>query len=426
MTINICPRCQSKLKFNQIDLKTIQITCTNENCDYKTIVNLIEEKNDEKILPDKPNYPIEAANVKILDFLIYCIDISSRMDMEIKFHEEDLKKVEDEIIFDKTLSKEIKEKLLDLITPPISYFRLILFILSNILRKNIENLKENQLQGIQIILLTEFAEEIFQFPNFSIPIKPELILNFINEVQIRRNEIKNEGLLEFRNIKNAINQIAESVIDLKESYPEATPKIFLVLNGKNNAKNQQYFNPLRAIDNIMNDLTPFTFNIINLSSGAEDRILRKVTEQYNGIYSSECTFRALINAFLKNKYATEPFYESIKILQSSPIERKSPPVLKQMENITAIKTVVKTKTNLEIENKSNNKEIIVDYPNYEVGPFEVDDEGDQEIEESKDAQIGLYFEAKKNKKIENWEINKFKPEIERKADHILNSLMNKK
>ena len=148
--------------------------------------------------------------VNFSDFLIYCIDISSRMDRDIPVQESDLQQLRAKIRVATSLSNELREKLLDLITPPISYFHVILVLMTAILLQNIrkfEKFGKSSLQSLQIIILSEVSEEIFRFPDFSIKMDPEIILNFLSIVELKRREYLNSGILEYRNYKNLILQI---------------------------------------------------------------------------------------------------------------------------------------------------------------------------------------------------------------------------
>ncbi|MHA1274810.1 MAG: hypothetical protein ACTSR3_12735 [Candidatus Helarchaeota archaeon] len=427
-----CPKCQANLSVKLLDDKKVQLICLNSACNHKIVLtnedniditNKKEKESELKLnikkltLQNYQNLPVNDQTLtsignsqkkinkiqkplKFSEFIIYCIDITSRMDLDIPYNESIIRTLKEELINNPNLPESLKEALVELINPPISYYRALIFILSRIITNNILDFGKNGLNAIQIILLAERAEEIFIFPNFSNPISLDIILDFIKEVEIKRIEYKNEDDLRFRNLKNAIAQISESVIDLKESITEISPKIFLIINGDNYPKDQKYFNPLKEIDILMHDLTPFSFNIFNLNYSSKNQLLEKVAQKYNGIFTYECTFNALLNALLKNDYGTEHFCRPVG-------KEEGDKLIHPFQKETARERPTKSEA-------IKSKPINIKPPKIEsteIGP--------------KVKQIDYRQYKKEEKNMEQWEKNKMKSKVRRKADNLLDNLINK-
>jgi len=430
-----CPKCQKDLEIQVLEGNRVQISCKNSGCDY--VLSFIDQKmllseqvnieSSKSIIRNKR--PVNALNPqmtkihanqedKIIEAFIFCFDISSRMDRDIPFHDDDIKKHEAEILNNPYITREVKDNLLEAISAPISYYRALLFLLSKILLKSIEKMNKNEITSVQFILMAEQAEEIFQFPNLAHDIESELVLQFLNEVEIKRHEYRSNGELEFRNFRNAIKQISNSLIDLKESFPHISPKIYLITTGNHSSKDKQYYNLLRGVRNFMEDLEPFSLNIITLNPIGEDRILKQVSRKNNGYFSNECTFRAISNTLLEDRLGTEPFMQSIQISKSAkkPIHLLKPVSIPSINQETVSYNDTKTLTSEHKNHKKNDdtKDSIKETSKLEPEVKIHANNGKVKIPDD-------FFDLKQ-KEIVNWKENKITKRIERKADNALDAL----
>jgi hypothetical protein len=240
------------------------------------------------------------------------------MDIEIPYDNDYLTSWKNKILSDGILSDQVKNKLIELLNPPISYFRAALFTFSNLILKNIKKMTFEDFQSFQIISLTGKSEELFRFPTFIEDINPEIIIDFINTFNIIRQEYRSINELEYRDYSSAIKNISELVIELRESYPQEEIKIYLLTIGPNTTKTNLYLNPIREIKANMEDLEPFSLNIINFNGVSLDRSFQQITRRFSGQYSRECSLKGMINAILNNLYGTDPYIETKKIQDLEP------------------------------------------------------------------------------------------------------------
>ncbi|MBD3212119.1 MAG: hypothetical protein GF311_05860 [Candidatus Lokiarchaeota archaeon] len=331
-----CQKCGSKLKYYP-DKDKIILVCSNEDCNFKSQrIPLVEDRNDLKgdIIPkdnkkeegkpynnaqsfqnkkDKTNIQkcgtqtIFQRKGNIRQFNIYCLDFSTRMDIEVPYRKDNLDNLKEKIENEQNLKEELKTELLDLIMPPISYFRGIVFSLSLLLLQNIKRMTFEDFQSFQLISMAGEAEEVFRFPNFKDATSPEIISRFIKNLNLIRKEYKSNAEIEFRNYSDAIDLISESIIELRETFPEETINIYFLTIGLDKTRDSMYLNPIRKIKSVMSDLKPFKFNIINFNGRSFDDLFTQISTKFNGIYSRENTLKGFMNAILKEEYNTGPY-----------------------------------------------------------------------------------------------------------------------
>lgn len=342
-----CRDCKSEMVFRSINKTEIILVCPNPNCgfqsspikkgsDYTSIdaIQASEEMtsklsttelihDEESVKEDIQNENVVADTCgtqtilsrvgKINEYIIFCLDFSTRMDIEIPYDNNYLASWKNKILNDGILSDQVKNKLIELLNPPISYFRAALFTFSNLILKNIKKMTFEDFQSFQIISLTGKSEELFRFPTFIKDINPEIIIDFINTFNIIRQEYRSINELEYRDYSSAIKNISELLIELRESYPQEKIKIYLLTIGPNTTKTNLYINPIREIKANMEDLEPFSLNIINFNGVSLDRSFQLITKRFSGHYSRECSLKGMINAILNNLYGTDPYIETKKI-----------------------------------------------------------------------------------------------------------------
>ena len=355
-----CRDCKFEMVFKSISKTEIILVCPNPNCgfqsspiklssDYTSIdaiqaseemtskistTELIHDEESVKediqngnVIADACGTQIILSRVgKINEYIIFCLDFSTRMDIEIPYDNNYLASWKNKILNDGILSDQVKNELIELLNPPISYFRAALFTFSNLILKNIKKMTFEDFQSFQIISLTGKSEELFRFPTFIEDINPEIIIDFINTFNIIRQEYRSINELEYRDYSSAIKHISELLIELRESYPQEKIKIYLLTIGPNTTKTNLYINPIREIKANMEDLEPFSLNIINFNGVSLDRSFQLITKRFSGCYSRECSLKGMINAILNNLYGTDPYVETkkIQILETPKILPEAP------------------------------------------------------------------------------------------------------
>jgi hypothetical protein len=355
-----CKNCNTEMVFRPLDDKNVILVCPKEDCDFRStripidssyklteigeqkIINknndnipikeTIKEKESHKIeaisLRDKERVITKCENItafprkgKLNEFSIYCVDFSSRMEIEIPYKKSDLKVYKNKLSNDQFLSEDIKAKLLELIEPPISYMRAINFSFSLLILKNIKEMTYKDFQSFQILSMAETSEEIFRFPNFKAETSQDIITEFINTFKIRRKEYESNAKTEFRDYSEAIELISESLIEFRESYPNQMIEIFFITIGLDKTPHKSYLNPIRKIKILMEELKPFKFNIFNLNGRSIESFLRQICQNFEGTYSKENTFKDLIQSIAKSPFSTDTSV-SPKIQDLKPSNKK--------------------------------------------------------------------------------------------------------
>lgn len=347
-----CRDCKFEMVFRSISKTEIILVCPNPNCNFQsspikrssdyTSIDVIQSSEEvtsklsttelihdeesvkddiqnENVIADTSGTQIILSRVgKISEYIIFCLDFSTRMDIDIPYDKNYLTSWKNKILNDGILSEEVKNKLIELLNPPISYFRAALFTFSNLILKNIKKMTFEDFQSFQIISLTGKSEELFRFPTFIENINPDIIIDFINTLNIARQEYRSINELEYRDYSSAIKNISELLIELRESYPQEEIKIYLLTIGPNTTKTNLYINPIREIKANMEDLEPFSLNIINFNGVSLDRSFQLITKRFFGLYSRECSLKGMINAILNNLYGTDPYIVTKKIRNLEP------------------------------------------------------------------------------------------------------------
>lgn len=373
-----CKDCKFEMVFRSLSKTEIILVCPNPNCDFQsspikkgsdyTSIDVNSEELTSKLPTTELNHDEESvkddiqdenviANTyrtqtilsrvgKINEFIIFCLDFSTRMDIDIPYDKNYLASWKYKILNDGVLSDQVKNKLIELLNPPISYFRAALFTFSNLILKNIKKMTVEDFQSFQIISLTGKAEELFRFPTFIENINSEIITDFINTLNITRQEYRSNNELEYRDYSSAIKTISELLIELRETYPQEEIKIYLLTIGPNTTKTNLYINPIREIKAKMEDLEPFSFNIINFNGISLDRSFQPITRRFSGQYSKECSLKGMINAILNNLYGTDSYIETKKIqdletpkkLPEIPIPLEEPPKIEALQEEGTIRS----------------------------------------------------------------------------------------
>jgi len=342
-----CRDCKSEMVYKPLNKDEIILVCPNINCGFQSSpikiysefasVEVIqsperitrneesgkEEIQNENVIADTQT--ILSRVGKINESFIFCLDFSTRMDIDIPYNKEYLISWENKILKDEVLSDHVKNTLIELLKPPISYFGAALFIFSNLILENIKKMTFKDFQSFQIISLTGKSEEVFRFPTFIENTNSEMIINFINSLNIIRQEYRSNNELEYRDYYSAINNISELLIELRETYPQEEIKIFLLTIGTNKTKTNLYHNSIREIKAKMEDLGPFSFNIINFDGFGLERSFKLITRRFSGQYSRESSFKGMINAILYNQFGTDPYVES-KEIQTLELPKKFPAI----------------------------------------------------------------------------------------------------
>ncbi|TFF89402.1 MAG: hypothetical protein EU549_00765 [Promethearchaeota archaeon] len=457
-----CENCGNELEIQIKEKNKIILVCTNPQCRYKSseiVINDLLVSKDIEIHSKAPESNIikdkiskatnnsylseedsidkvkqsENENVnfesygskklfyrkgKIIGFDIFCLDFSSRMDIDIPHEKDYLDSYLNKIKEDKTLSESIKTELIDLITSPISYFRAAIFAISKLIIDNIKKMTVEDFHSLQILSLTGESDEIFRFPNFKDQTTLDIVKDFIKISELKRKEYNSMEILEFRDFSNALDNITELIIEVKEVFPDKNININFLVIGEHKTRDNQYFNPIRKIKYKMEDLQPFSINIINLNPTSSENIYRQIVNRYNGIYSLEFTLKGLLNAILNKKFGSDLNFEKFKIPGIDHIKNlKSIEVTKSPSKS---KIPSKPKTPIITPKKPDNGSIPSSKYNF-IKPKKPITSLDK-IEED-DNFFKEYLEKEEEKK--DWDKNIENIPIRRKSDGILESLIEK-
>jgi len=286
-----CWQCNGEVTFRPISKTEIVLKCLDESCGFESLpikldptfkptqvspmleVIALKRDTDENIKGSvtleqlKPEIVIEnelekhahmlepessvpqvilSRNGELNEFSIFCLDFSNRMDREVPYKDEDLNIWRSRIQDEEILSKSIKESLIELTNPPISYLRATLLAFSFMILENIKKMTVGDFHSFQIISMAGEAEEIFRFPNFQKQTTTEIISDFMTIMNLKRQEYKSNEILEYRDFNIAINVISDLVIELKEAYPDEDVQIYLIPIGDHKSTIHKAINPIRA------------------------------------------------------------------------------------------------------------------------------------------------------------------------------------
>ena len=371
----------------------IILVCSNKNCDFQSqpikldqsytkLEEITEEKNEQKPI-EVQNYEIRSESFgsqtilqrtgKINEFIIYCIDFSTRMDIEIPIDDKLVKNWKEKIEQELLLSDPLKNELIELINPPLSIFHAILFIFSIFLLDNVKKMTFEDFKGFQIISFAGNSDEIFRFPSSNEDTTTDIIINFIKIMNITRQEYRSSGELTYRNFGLAIQNVSDLVTELRESYPLENINIFLLTIGNHKTKENKYLNPIREIKEKLEDLNPYSFNLINLNGLSLENSLGQIPRRFSGIYSRENTFKGLLNSILYHQYGTNPYQKLSRIqdLNGGKQIKKEPEKIKilgegeNQEEFEDIEVIIQENdinlTNIKISDKKN-EEFIENLP----------------------------------------------------------------
>ncbi|HEC38816.1 hypothetical protein LCGC14_0640550 [marine sediment metagenome] len=405
-----CQDCKSEMVYRPQENDDIILVCPNPDCDFqsqfikldqshtlvdqvediatkeideisdvedKSDLNVIVNQSDREIEPEKLVQEMDVVSEsygsqtlltrtgKLDEFIIYCVDFSTRMDIEIPIEDRLPKEWKNKIANDRILSDVLKNELIELINPPISFFNAILFTLSIFLLENIKKMTFEDFNSFQVISLAGNSDEIFRFPSFIEDTTPDIIIDFIKIVNITRQEYRVNDDLTYRNFSLAIQNISDLITELRESYPHEKVQIYLLTIGNNKTKENKYINPIREIKEKLEDLMPFSFNIINFNGIGLEKFFGQITRRFSGQYSRENTFKGLINSILYNQYGTDPYQELSRIQDL----KSETPIKKEPEKINK---VLKPKSTEKIEILSEIKDVDIGIQENDIGLKDID------------------------------------------------------
>ena len=429
-----CRDCRSEMFYRHLNKDEIILVCSNHNCDFQsrpikidqshTLVNQVDEFEEISDVEDKPDLsitvnqsdykiepeePVQESDVisesygsqtlltrtgKLDDFIIYCVDFSTRMDIEIPIDDPLINEWKEKLTNDHILSDSLKNELLELINPPLSFFNATLFTLSIFLLENIKKMTFEDFNSFQVISLAENTDEIFRFPSFIEDTTPDIIIDFIKRMNITRQEYRANGELTYRNFSLAIQNISDLITELRESYPHEKVKIYLLSIGNNKTKENKYINPIREIKEKLEDLMPFSFNIINFNGLGLENFFGQITRRFSGQYSRENTFKGLINSILYHQYGTDPYQEFSRI-QDLKIET---PIKKEPEKIEiALKPIITE----EIENLRELNDVEIGTQDYDISLKDVDIKiNEKYIEKIDESLLDITIKRKADKSLD--------------------------
>jgi len=370
-----CRDCKTEMVYRPLNKDEIILVCPNTSCEFQsqpikldqshTLLEQVEEFDEISGVEDKSDLPltvnlseyeieleelVQKSDVisescgsqtllprtgKLDEFIIYCVDFSTRMDIEIPIEDPLANEWKDKIANDHLLSDTLKNELIELINPPLSFFNATLFTLSIFLLENIKKMTFEDFNSFQVISLAGNTDEIFRFPSFIEDTTPDIIIDFIKIMNITRQEYRANGDLTYRNFSLAIQNISDLITELRESYPHEKVKIYLLSIGNNKTKDNKYINPIREIKEKLEDLMPFSFNIINFNGPGLENFFVQIARRFSGQYSRENTFKGLVNSILFHQYGTDNYQEFSKI-QDLEVET---PIKKESKEIEILKEI---------------------------------------------------------------------------------------
>lgn len=366
-----------------IAVKTSSVEKTKEGERTKEIITISKdieyEKKYDYIFEQESSVPQVILTRKggLNKFSIFCLDFSNHMDKELPVMVEDLDIWKKRINSDDILPQIIKDKLIELTIPPISYFRATLLAFSFLILENIKKMTVEDFHSFQIISMAGESEEVFRFPNFQKQTTPQIILDFINIITIRRQEYRSNELLKYRDYTLTLGTVTELLKEIRESYPDQLIQIFLLTMGSHRSFEQQPINPIMEIKKFLGDHEPFSFNIIHFAINASERIFQQIVRRFNGFFSKEITFKSIMNSITYHKYETDVLSE-IKIPKK--ILKKIPEKLEEIfkeEKPIFSEDITEQKSIAEIEEDFNKqKSISIKDWDKDITSFSIENEAD--------------------------------------------------
>ncbi|MHA1684234.1 MAG: hypothetical protein ACTSUE_25075 [Promethearchaeota archaeon] len=308
-----CRDCRKEMVFRQLPDGAIILVCPDPQCNFQSdpisIDNASQDDNPLKIPEGNHSHPDDGVLRRkgpIDEFLIFCIDASSRMDVDVHSNEQFEGEIKNKIQSNSHFTDELKEKLLDLLMPPISFFRATVLSLALFLVDNLEKMTHGPFKSFQVVTMAGEVDEVFRFPNFKEQATFNIVIELIDILFIKRKEYRNGDLLSFRSILGGMNKISELIHELRDIAPDQEVNITLVTIGEHRMPDNQFINPLRSCKNFLGDLGPFVVNVLDLNIAGREKIYKPLTKEYHGTYSKETTLKAIYNAIVFQKYNSDP------------------------------------------------------------------------------------------------------------------------
>ncbi|MHA1283969.1 MAG: hypothetical protein ACTSQP_15845 [Promethearchaeota archaeon] len=316
-----CLICNSDLKYENLTDSEIILICSNPDCNFRSepikkregylkekAGNLSEDLDSierkisieecDTILDIKGKERVFYRRGQIKEYIILCIDFSNRMDNEIIYNSKFLDELRGKIRDDIDINEAVKSQLLELIEEPLTFFNCILFSLARLILENLKRMEKEEFKSFRIIAMAFDSEELFMFPNFSNSASSELLTEFIKSMINKRMEWNLNDQLTYRDYGRALEEIQKVMAELKDLNDENISIYFFTM-GRHHTNNNKFFNPIREIKYKMEDLKPFSFNIINLNGMGLDSYFEQITNRYEGKYFKANTFYEIYKIILK-------------------------------------------------------------------------------------------------------------------------------
>nr|MDO8119611.1 hypothetical protein [Candidatus Sigynarchaeota archaeon] len=311
-----CKKCQKTMVFRQINPNQIMLVCSDPTCGFQsTLIDNSQEHSfaqEPPITSSQPNPHIKKIG-NVEGVTIYCIDFSTRMDVQLPHNDKDLQDLRNRIREDPSLPEDVKNAMADLLEEPISYFNGVVLAFSFLLKNTINAIESTGFQGFHVVAMCGDVDEIFRFPAPRSSPSMELVLDFIGRMKIKRHEFLMGSNLEFRDFSLVISRAAEIRAEIDAVVPGKTVQIVFITAGEHKTRSREYVNPIRLINDELGSGGNFTFNIIDLNPSSNEAVFKELAKKFRGYYTRECTLKAIINSITYKEFGTDPLVPRDKI-----------------------------------------------------------------------------------------------------------------
>jgi hypothetical protein len=318
-----CMKCRKEMYFRPLSEKQIVLLCPDKSCGFVSPPIDIVPGSFVPLSKMIENYKaVLKKKGRVKELAIYCVDFSSRMDLEIPTDSLFLEGVLQDLAGRSDLEPDIRDALASVLNPPITYIKAVIFSLGFIIIDALKQMEVGDFPGFQVVSMVNRSEEVFRFPDFKDHTMPRLISEFLNALLIKMQEYRTTGEAIYRDFPKAIETVKELATEIRQTMGNAGIQIYFMIAGNNKTQTNELVNLNRLIMSKLNDLQPFKFNIIDVNptamNDAANERFKQTATLFNGFFSREPTFKGIFNTLVYNKLGTEPYVQAVKIKSPAP------------------------------------------------------------------------------------------------------------
>ncbi|MHA1758887.1 MAG: hypothetical protein ACTSVV_19125 [Promethearchaeota archaeon] len=300
-----CSKCNKKMIYQTSDDGNTMLICPDPECGFTLYPIFINtEQRDELDLNndlhfDNHEYTFNRIG-NINKYVIFCVDYSFRMDLDLSLKEKTLLMLRKVVRRLTCISEYSKKKILDLLKPPISFYKSVIFSLTLYLYKNLLKMEKGDYTSFQVVSMAEISEEVYRFPSFRGLISSSIVNEFIDALDEKRNDYRFHYHLNYRNFKNGVQLISNLLEEMRSINLDDKVIIYFITSGEHKSRDKKYTHLRRLINTYLEDLAPFDLNIIDLNASRENPIFKRLARDYNGFYLNLSSFNSIFNLLMND------------------------------------------------------------------------------------------------------------------------------